>query len=71
MSTNIWWGGRAKAAEDYNLDLVAEILRGMRDTADHEEEWGDSNSSDLDNATLTTGLIHDVKISILAAAYEG
>ena len=63
-------GGRAKAAEDYSLELVTEILRGMRDTADHEEEWGDGNSSELDNAMLTTGLLHDVRFSSLAAAYR-
>ena len=31
-------GGRAKAAEDYSVQLVTDILRGMRDAADHEEE---------------------------------
>ena len=34
-------GGRAKAAEDYSIELITEILRGMRDTADAEEKWGD------------------------------
>ena len=63
-------GGRAKAAEDYSLELVTDILRGMRDTADHEEEWGDANSVELDNAMLTTGLLHDVRFSSLAAAYR-
>ena len=33
-------GGRAKAAEDYSVQLVTGILRGMRDTADLEEEMG-------------------------------
>ena len=33
-------GGRAKACEDYSIELVTDILRGMRDTADHEEDWG-------------------------------
>ena len=63
-------GGRAKAAEDYSLELVTEILRGMRDTADHEEEWGDANSKELDMAMVTTGLLHDVRFSSLAAAYR-
>ena len=38
-------GGRAKAAEDYSLDLITEIRRGMRDPADAEEEWGDKAST--------------------------
>ena len=63
-------GGRAKAAEDYSLDLISEILRGMRDTADHEEEWGDSLETDLNKAMITSGLMHDVKYSSLASAYR-
>ena len=31
-------GGRAKACENYAPELITEILRGIRDTADHEEE---------------------------------
>ena len=31
-------GGRAKLAENYPIELITEILRGMRDTADFEEE---------------------------------
>ena len=46
-------GGRAKAAEDYSVQLVTDILRGMRDTADHEEEWGDSDGHDIDQAMMT------------------
>ena len=63
-------GGRAKAAEDYSLDLISEIIRGMRDTADHEEEWGDSTEAEVDKAMITAGLFHDVKYSSLAAAYR-
>ena len=63
-------GGRAKAAEDYSLELVTDILRGMRDTADHEEEWGDANNKDLDTAMVNAGLLHDVRFSSLAAAYR-
>ena len=63
-------GGRAKAAEDYSVELITEILRGIRDTADFEEEWGDSNEPDLDQAMLSAGLLHDVKYSSLAAAYR-
>ena len=63
-------GGRAKAAEDCSVELITEILRGIRDTADFEEEWGDSNEPDLDQAMLSAGLLHDVKYSSLAAAYR-
>ena len=63
-------GGRAKACEDYSIELVTDILRGMRDTADHEEDWGDSNPVDLDVAMVSAGLMHDVKYSSLAAAYR-
>ena len=63
-------GGRAKSAEDYPTELVTEFLRGIRDTADHEEEWGDSNDADLDRSLLTAGLMHDVKFSCIWAAYR-
>ena len=63
-------GGRAKAAEDYPLELVTEILRGIRDTADHEEEWGDATDKKLNSAMVTAGLLHDVQLSCLAAAYR-
>ena len=63
-------GGRAKAAEDYSLALVTDILRGIRDTADHEEEWGDAPSNELTTAMLSAGLMHDAKFSSLAAAYR-
>ena len=46
------------------------MLRGMRDTADFEEEWGDQNEADLDHAMLNAGLLHDVKFTSLAAAYR-
>ena len=42
----------------------------MRDTADFEEEWGDSNDAELDHAVMTTGLFNDVKYSSLVAAYR-
>ena len=63
-------GGRAKAAEDYSLELVTDILRGIRDTADHEEEWGDATEKELESAMVTAGLLHDVKFSSLVAAYR-
>ena len=52
------------------MDFISEILRGMRDTADFEEEWGDATEADLDRAVTTTGLLHDVWFSKLAAAYK-
>ena len=52
------------------MQLVTDILRGMRDTADHEEEWGDSNDAGLDNAMVTANVLHDVKYSSLVAAYR-
>ena len=58
------------AAEDYSLALVKDILRGICDTADHEEEWGDAPSNELATAMLSAGLMHDAKFSSLAAAYR-
>ena len=63
-------GGRAKSAESYPLELITEMLRGMRDTADFEEEWGDETEADLDHAMLNAGLLHDVKFTSLVAAYK-
>ena len=41
--------GRANAAENYPLELVVEILRGMRDTADKRMHFdnGDTEASNL------------------------
>ena len=44
-------GGRAKAAEEYPLDLICEILRGMRDTADSNIEVADDYNQELVFAT--------------------
>ena len=63
-------GGRAKAAQDYSPELMGEILRGMRDTADHEEQWGDANDVELDHAVMAAGLVYDVRFSSLVAAYK-
>ena len=62
--------GRAKAAEDYSLELISEILRGIRDTADHEEDWDDSLGKDVENATKVAGCFHDVKDINLGAVYK-
>ena len=63
-------GGRAKHAENYPLDLIVEILRGMRDTADFEEEWGDETESGIAEAMLTSSVFHSPKYSSLVAAYR-
>ena len=63
-------GGRANAAQDYSPELIGEILRGMRDTADHEEQWGDANDVELDHAVMAVGLMYDVRFSSLVAAYR-
>ena len=63
-------GGRAKPADNYPLELITEMLRGMRDTADFEEEWGDAMEVDIGNATMSAGLLHDFNFSSLVAAYR-
>ena len=62
-------GGRAKAAEDYSIELITDIIRGMRDTADAEEKWGDECHEDVSAAMVTAGLFQDVKQTSVAAAY--
>ena len=62
-------GGRAKAAEDYSIELITEILRGIRDTADAEEKWGDECHEELSIAMIKAGLLHDVKTINVASAY--
>ena len=63
-------GGRAKACENYPIELITEILRGIRDTADHEEQWGDECVKSLDANVMSAALMHDVKTSSLVAAYK-
>ena len=63
-------GGRAKHAEDYPLELISEILRGIRDTADHEDDWGDSHGEDVEKATKVAGCFHDDTNTSLGAAYR-
>lgn len=50
--------GRAKGAENYPIELITEILRGMRDTADAEEKWGDENEVDVEVAMKSAALFH-------------
>ena len=63
-------GGRAKACEHYPIELITGILKGIRDTADHEEEWGDECVSSLDSTVMSAALLHDVRTSSLVAAYR-
>ena len=63
-------GGRAKNAENYPIELIVEILRGMRDTADFEEQWGDETEASLGQAMATASLFHSPKFSSLVAAYR-
>ena len=62
-------GGRAKDAAYYSPELITEILRGMRDTADvaYREE---SASSVLDLDTKKAGYLHDQPAFSIAAAYK-
>ena len=63
-------GGRAKSAEDYPLELITQILRGMRDTADFAEEWGGETEASIDQAMATNSLFHDRRFCSLVAAYR-
>ena len=63
-------GGRAKHAEDYSLELISEILRGVRDTADHEDDWGDSHGEDVEKATKVAACFHDDRNTNLGAVYR-
>ena len=63
-------GGRAAAAAYYPIDLVNNILRGMRDTAD--SEWVDECKDDkvLAQSSMTAGLVHDASIYSVASTME-
>ena len=62
-------GGRAKDAAYYPPELITEILRGMRDTAD--AEYRDvSQSTDLDVESKKAGQLHDQPARSLVAAYR-
>ena len=66
--TSCWW--EAKDAENDSPKLIIEILRGMRDTADFEEEWGDETEASIEKAMMTSSLFHSPKFSTLVAAYR-
>ena len=62
-------GGRAANAAFYPPELINEILRGMRDTADAEHEEKEF-SDDMEVATLKAAALHDVPSTSIAAAYR-
>lgn len=53
-------GGRAKAAQDYPTELIKEILRGIRATEDHEEQWDPLAPAPVTQAMACAGLLQDV-----------
>ena len=64
-------GGRAAAAAFYPLDLVTEILRGMRDTADAEEtDPCDDVSDALLQSMAHAGACHDLPADPVLAAIQ-
>ena len=52
------------------MELVSDILRGMRDTADAEEKWGDETTTDVATAMCAAGVFHDIHTTSVAAAYK-
>ena len=49
--------------------LLRKTFRGMRDTADAEEKWGDETTTDVATAMCAAELFHDVHTTSVAAAY--
>ena len=62
-------GGRAKAAQDYPMELIKEILRGIRATEDHEEQWDPIEPAPVTTAMACAGLLQDVP-QYLYAVYQ-
>ena len=54
----------------YPLELVTEILRGMRDTFDAEHPENDSPSREIKHAMARASMIHDEPPSLLASLKE-
>ena len=63
-------GGRAKQAENYPLDLIVEIIMGMRDAADFEEDWGDETEGGIAQSMIASSMFHSPKYSSLVAGYR-
>ena len=49
---------------------MTEILRGIRDTADAQQKWGDECSEELSSKMRSIGSMHDVQDVSVAAAYR-
>ena len=52
------------------MELITKMLRGMRDTADFEEDWGDETEADMSHTMLNARLLHDVTFTSLVSAYR-
>ena len=52
------------------MELITNMLKGTRVTADVEEEWGDDTEADLSHAMPKARLLHDVKVTSLVADYQ-
>ena len=65
-------GGRAAGAAFYSPQLVGEILRGMRDTEDHEaaKDNPDLEDPNAQSAMLVAGSLHDVPIAPVLATVQ-
>ena len=65
-------GGRAEAASFYSLDLITEILRGIRDTEDAAAEQPDATTCGVVPGQLSqhVSLFHDVDPGIAFAVAE-
>ena len=62
-------GGRAANAAFYPPELITNILRGMRDTADAEYMEVDEDVS-MDTAMHSAGALHDIPACSIGAAYR-
>ena len=60
-------GGRAAQAAFYPMQLVTEILRGIRDTADAESSGSDGPSKGMRDAMAKVAALHDDPPSVLAS----
>ena len=63
-------GGRAADAAFYPLDLISEILRGIRDTYEAEHPEHDLPSREIRRAMARASMLHDQETSRLAALTE-
>ena len=70
MLTNHAWG-RGAQATFYPTDLIAEIIRGIRDTADHEHDVDQETvHPSLSTLMSRAGAVHDVHLDPVLAAIQ-